>query len=623
MLSRPRRVLRTAPFLQLALAGLVLSLPSCRPPADDTGVPTVQAVPAGNYAVAASAPPSQAFATVPLREQTVRRHLMFLADDAQEGRAPGSPADHRVQEHIREAMMEFGLEPGTPDGFRQTFQITNGVRPRAKKRTQLVVGKFQIPHSLVPFAHDTGNKPVRAKLMFVGYGIPGEGKNSGDYADIGPSVAGKIVVALDGGPDDPHLDPSSTRPQTKLIAARDHGAVGFILWEPDSKHPFPNRGTASDLEIPALSVGRAGSESLRAALGGGAIRKATATQALQGLERGAVSRGRARMATPIEPVRLETANIIGRLQGGGSGKTIVVGAHMDHLGLGGASSLAPGEQAIHNGADDNASGVAVMLALAEAAVALPQSERPHNLVFVAFGAEEMGLLGSKYMVKQLSPEQRRSILAMINFDMVGRLGDDGLVISGSGTSSSWPDIIEHARGDMLIKTSEDGFGASDQTSFYEIDRPVLHLFSGTHGDYHRPSDDIDKINFPGAVAIGDVAARIIGELMQRGAGIDFVKVKRTTPKRGGFRVSLGTVPDYAADVDGLRLSGVRPQSPADLAGLQKGDIIQNLGGREIHGMDDYMAAFATMKPGVEIPVQIDRGGSKVTLKITPAAPKRR
>ncbi len=620
MILRPLGVKHLRSFVSCSL--LAAALVGCRPPADDTGVPTVEAVPAQGYQPP-TPQPVDTFAAIPLREQTVRRHLMFLADDAQEGRSPGSPADIRVQEHIREAMIDFGLEPGLPDGaYRQPFQITNGVKPRAKKRTELTIGNTKVPHALVPFAHDTGAKPVRAKLVFVGYGIPGSEKNSGDYKDIGPHVAGKIVVAIDGGPDDPHLDPSSTRPQTKLIAARDHGAVGFILWEPNSERPFPNRGTVSDLEIPALNVGRAGSDALRKALGGGPPPQTTSELLLQGIKPGAVSRATAKLATPVEPIRLETANVIGRLQGSGSGKTIVIGAHMDHLGYGGASSLAPDEQAIHNGADDNASGVAVMLALAEAAVATPQAQRRHNLVFVAFGAEEMGLLGSKHMVKQMSPDERAALMTMINFDMVGRLGPDGLVVSGSGTSSVWPGILEDVRNDMLIKTSEDGFGASDQTSFYELDLPVLHLFTGTHGDYHRPSDDIDKINFPGAVAVGDLSARVLGELMQRDR-IDFVKVKRATPKRGGFRVSLGTIPDYAADVDGLRLSGVRPGGAAALAGLQKGDIIQNLGGREIHGMDDYMAAFATMKPGVEISIRIDRGGQKLDLKITPAAPTRR
>ncbi|MGB1276067.1 MAG: M28 family peptidase, partial [Nannocystaceae bacterium] len=391
--EHPQMALLTRVMGRALAVTSVLLATACRPPAEPTGAPTVRGVPAGSYTIQAA--PKPRFNDIRLREQTVRRHLGFLASDAQEGRSPGSSADHRVQDHIHEAMLEIGLEPGAPNGdFRQPFQVTDGVRLRPKTQTTLKLGSTKIPHSLVAFAHDTGTKPVRAQLVFVGYGIPGKAKNTGDYTGIGPSVAGKIVVALDGGPQgDPHLDPASTRPQTKLIAARDHGAVGFILWEPTSARPYPNRGTAKDLKIPALHVGQAGSEALRAALGTKPGKGNPNGQPLQGITPGATTRAKARMATPVEPHRLLTANVAGRLPGAGSGKTVVIGAHMDHLGHGNASSLAPDENAIHNGADDNASGVAVLLALAEALAEVPQQERFHDLLFVTFGAEEMGLLG--------------------------------------------------------------------------------------------------------------------------------------------------------------------------------------------------------------------------------------
>jgi hypothetical protein len=278
---------------------------------------------------------------------------------------------------------------------------------------------------------------------------------------------------------------------------------------------------------------------------------------------------------------------------------------------------------VHNGADDNASGVATMLALAAALARVPAAARPYTVEFVAFGAEEMGLLGSKHYIAGLSAEARAALVAMLNFDMVGRLKDDAVVVSGVGTSSLWKGLLAEVAGPLAIRSSEDGFGASDQASFYAAGLPVLHFFSGTHADYHKPSDDLDKINFPGAAAIGDLSLRVIGRLMRDQPTLDFIKVATPAPRAGGFRVSLGTVPDYGAKADGVALADVRPGGPAAAAGLRAGDVITLLGTREIHSLDDYMASFAELRPGVEVPVRVLRNGAAVDLKITPAAPQRR
>ncbi|MCA9712634.1 MAG: M28 family peptidase, partial [Myxococcales bacterium] len=271
-----------------------------------------------------------------------------------------------------------------------------------------------------------------------------------------------------------------------------------------------------------------------------------------------------------------------------------------------------------------ASGVAVILEVAQVLGALPPSERPYTLAFVAFGAEEMGLLGSKHYVEALDPALRKRMIAMLNFDMVGRLGEEqGLVVSGMGTSSVWPALVERTRGDQEVRASEDGYGASDQTSFYEAGLPVLHFFTGTHSDYHKPSDDIEKINFAGAARIATIASRVVHALSTEGIRPDFIKVERQTPARGGFRVSLGTIPDYGAQVDGVRLSGVREGGAAAKAGLRKGDVIQKMGEREIHNLDDYMATFAVLSPGEAIDVVVERDGAAVTVKLTPEAPQRR
>ena len=578
--------------------GLALLLLACRPAA-----PTPPP----------AAPPSPWLSPPPVAADRLQKHLAFLADDAQEGRAPGTAADQRVQQHIEAAFQELGLQPGFAAGFRQPFEVTDGVRLLADQTAHLKIGKAELPLELVPWSHATA-APIEAPLVYIGHGVSDDPK-------LADAIKGAIVVARAGAPQDPHLDPTRTRAQNKLIAARDRGAVGFILWDPDSDLPYPNHGEANDLTIPAVAVGKPGTAALLAAFGSKKL--PTPEDPHAGLVAGKKARGKASLHTPIERVVLTTANVAAVLPGTGPQK-LIVGAHMDHLGMGTASSLAPGAQAIHNGADDNASGVAAMLALAAALAAVDPKQRPYSVQFVAFGAEEMGLLGSKHLVAQLSETDRQSIVAMLNFDMVGRLQGDSLVVSGVGTSSAWPKLLEQAAaGGLKIRPSEDGFGASDQTSFYAAGIPVLHFFSGTHSDYHKPSDDLDKINVPGAVAISDLTVHLIALLMKDQPKLDYVKVAAAAPARGGFRVSLGTVPDYAAKVDGVQIADARPGGPAAAAGLKAGDIITRLGAREIHNFDDYMACFAELQPGAEVPMVIRRGDQTLDLKITPAAPTRR
>jgi aminopeptidase YwaD len=538
-------------------------------------------------------PPAPAPAKpVVIDADSIRGHVAFLADDKQEGRAPGTDADTRVQKYVADAFAAAKLEPAFGDQWMQTFEITDGVRARAGQETLLDVSGIPIAHAMAPFSGES-QAPVVARLVYVGYGIATEGKGTGDYAGLEKKVAGAIVVALAGGPDDPHLPHTSKRAATKVITARDHGAAGFVLWDPTAT-TFPNGGEAADLQVPAVFVGQAGSASLVTALVGKA-KGADPTAA--GLKRGDRSPKPGTLQTPIERVKLKTANVAGRVKGSGkSDRVIVVGAHMDHLGFGTDSSLAPGERAIHNGADDNASGVAAVIEICERAAATDAATRPFDLVCIAFGAEEMGLLGSKHYVQTLPEAERSKIAAMLNFDMVGRLGADGLVVAGAGTSKAWPALLESNRGELVVRTTDDGYGPSDHGSFYEAKIPVLHFFTGPHEDYHKPSDDLDKINYDGAATVANLASGLIAALQKDAIVPDYVEVARpAAPRGGGFNVSLGTIPDYGAKVDGVRMSGVRAGGAAAKAGVIKGDIITKLGAREVHNLDDYMAAFAETK----------------------------
>ncbi len=290
-----------------------------------------------------------------------------------------------------------------------------------------------------------------------------------------------------------------------------------------------------------------------------------------------------------------------------SEKTIVIGAHFDHLGMGGSGSLHRGDSAIHNGADDNASGTAALLALAEI---LKHEEISSNVLFIAFSGEENGLWGSNYFVKNPTIELS-SVNYMINMDMVGRLNEEkSLAVYGVGTSPSFPSILDPINSDSLkIVTTESGVGPSDHTSFYLQDLPVLHFFTGQHEDYHKPTDDSDKINYEGLVKVVRYISRVIDQLDTE-PKLAFTKTKDSSDSPR-FTVSMGVVPDYMYDGKGMRVDGVSEGKPAQAAGLQKGDVVVQLGDSTIYDMMSYMRALSAFQKGDSTKVVIDRSGQKV------------
>lgn len=552
-------------------------------------------------------------------------HVEFLASDARKGRAPGTEGDQATQDYIEGKMREYGIEPGFGMTYRQVFEVVDGVRLVEGGSSSLTIGTTAVPHSLLPFADNTlASGPAVAPLVFVGYGITAQGGGAGDYAGIEDVVNGSIVVALAGGPsNDPHLPPGATRPQNKMIAARDRGAVGFVLWDPTSAALFPNHGRADALGLPALAVGSDANVALQSAFG---LRKPgdTVNPDSPGIAKGTRSKSEASLRSDVERIVHETANVGGLLVGNGtSSNMVVIGAHHDHLGMGTSSSLAPGEVAVHNGADDNASGVAGVLELCGALAALPDAQRPYDVLCLMFGAEEMGLLGSRYFVEQLDDVRRESIVAMVNFDMIGRLRDNEVVVAGVGTAPQWEALLAGQDTTLTVATKVDGQGPSDHAAFYDEGIPVLHFFTGAHEDYHKPSDDTDKLDYDGMAAITNLALAVVDDIVHEQVEFEFKKTKAKAPAgRRAFKVSLGTIPDYAADVDGLKLSGVREGGPAAQAGLQKGDIIKTMGEREIHSIDDYMAAFGELVPNEPVTVVIERDGALLDLQLTPGAPSK-
>ncbi len=329
----------------------------------------------------------------------------------------------------------------------------------------------------------------------------------------------------------------------------------------------------------------------------------------------------------VELVKSDVKNVIGVLEGQGAlaEETVVVGAHYDHLGYGGENSLARGSKEIHNGADDNGSGTVALLELARRFGARKE-KLPRRLVFIAFTAEESGLFGSaKYCKDPLYPLDKT--IAMINMDMVGRLKDDKLIVYGTGTSKHWKDELERLNGSVKFQLSlkPEGFGPSDQSSFYAQKIPVLHFFTGTHSEYHRPTDDVPLINFDGMARVIDLVEQVVLETVQTPAKPEYVEVKghgdAGSERSGAARPYFGSIPDFGNDTPGYALSGVAAESPAAIGGLKGGDIIVELGKQKIGGLDDFDLALRKFKPGEEVEVVVLRRGERVTLKVQLAQPK--
>jgi len=292
-------------------------------------------------------------------------------------------------------------------------------------------------------------------------------------------------------------------------------------------------------------------------------------------------------------------------------QTIVIGAHYDHLGYGAEGSLYRGEKAIHNGADDNASGVAVMLNLAKK---LKEKNTNNNYLFIAFSGEEMGLLGSNYFVKNATIDTKK-INYMINMDMVGRLKVDSTFAAyGVGTSPILKQTLKaHNRSFKLIQ-KESGIGPSDHTSFYNADIPVLHFFTGQHEDYHKPSDDFEKLNYKGMQTISNYIFEVISDLDNNGK-LPFRKTKNESEETPRFKVGLGVIPDYLFDGKGMRIDGISEDKPAQKAGLQKGDIVVKLGDSIVVDMMSYMKVLSTFEKGNITKIVVDRKGEMVEAEI--------
>jgi hypothetical protein len=574
-------------------------------------------------------------------------HVQFLASDKLEGRRAGTSAAEKAADYIARQFRSYHLKSAPAAGFLQSFNFVSGVRLGAGNSFQLKTAGASRPLKLtedfMPLAFSSSAR-ASAPVVFAGFGIGAPELQYDNYSGL--DVAGKIVMVLRGSPegDSPHGRFSDyTQPgleiQKKTLKAREKGARGIIIISDEERFSEDRLSRLRhdlnflDAGIPAVVVSRQTAQTILASVGGSLTE--LQNRATQNAAPSAVPNVEIEFQADVVKIDGKGVNVVGILEGSDpqlSSEYIVIGAHYDHLGLGGSESLAAKpEGQIHHGADDNASGTSAMLELARV-MSANRLKVKRSIVFIAFSGEELGLLGSAAYVKNpVAP--LKSTVAMLNMDMVGRLRNGSLFVGGAGTSPAWKPLLERLNGQTAAASGsgatgsesrfqlglgQDGFGPSDHQSFYVKDLPVLFFFTGTHDDYHKPSDTADKINSEGIREIAEFVREIALEIANEPARIAFSRVQSESKPTGrGFNVYLGTVPNYADQTDGLKLDGVRAGSPAERAGLRAGDVVTRLGRLPVKNVYDYTYALGEMKAGEEIEVVLMREGREVRLKLTP------
>jgi len=523
----------------------------------------------------------------------MEQDLFFLSSDALKGRKPGTPEADVAREYIAGKMMAYGIEPMGENGYFQKFPVPEYAAVDYDATT-LSVGNAQLEGHVdfypVSISCETGK--AASKTVYVGYGITTE---DGSYDDFkGLDVNGAIAVMNVSSPDGiyPHSAYAAYHSLNERVASLvEKGAKGILLINPE--------GTASDtqeffksINASSLPVFFVRNEKWANKL----MKRAQKTT----------------MSVSMSERFSDGYNVIGYIYNN-KRKTVVLGAHYDHLGMGGENSLYKGPAAIHNGADDNGSGTTLLL---EAMRYYAQrQDTNYNYLIQFYSAEELGLIGSKYWANNPT-FPLKEVEYMINSDMVGRLRDNRLQLSGTGTAVEWDEILDTPIHGLDIKKDPAGVGPSDQTSFYYKDLPVLHLFTGTHDDYHKPTDDADKINYKGMAKL----ASLIYTITARTAYYENVTFQKTTSSEQkttpNFSVTLGVVPDYLFGGPGLRIDGATEGRPAANAGLKAGDVIMKIGAIVIDDIYAYMTALGAFKKGDTTALVYVRDGEEVETEIT-------
>ncbi|MDF1561828.1 MAG: M28 family peptidase [Deltaproteobacteria bacterium] len=591
----------------------------------------------GAGACAALKPPPR-----PIRPSTVEEYreiLRALASDALEGRGVRTEGNKKAAELLARTFADSGLEPaGAEGGWMQCFDHPVETKVETLELSREGEGVATSKLGTAPFSVSA---PFEGELYFVGYGIHAPDEGYSDYE--GFDAAGKVLLMLRFEPreKDPESPLNGDRPsrhselRRKVFEAKGRGAKAVIFVTPPEEGEEPDRKVArlspteaqSSAGLPVLHLLPAVADVWLTAAGTDLLSEVKAID--ETFKSSPKSLGKVKGQVVLEREQRNLCNVLGRLPGKGAlaEETVVIGAHFDHLGYGQSGTMSPGERAIHNGADDNASGAAALPILARrlrASEALAGAESHRSFVFAAFNGEEVGLAGSSHYVE--APVEKLSATnLMLNLDMIGRMKDDTLVVLGTESGTSIDGWTQEAAtlAEVKLQTQGDGYGPSDQTPFYANGVPVLHFFTGAHEDYHSPSDDEPKIDYDGAEK---VMVTVAGVALKAATAETRIAYRESTSgptfsgDSRGFGAWLGTIPDYTAmspgAAGGVKISGVNPSGPAKTAGLKGGDVIVSMGGRGVDNLYDMTFVLRDHKPGDVIEVIVKRGEEELTLAAT-------
>ncbi len=584
--------------------------------------------------------------TLPVAAQVVtgsqtRVHVEILASEKFGGRDAGSEGERLAADYIASQLARLGALPlpGRSDMF-QPFEFTAGSRDGGSRLT--IPGGGDVTPNDVRALSFSDDGTVDGEVVFAGYGIVvPETQKFGYDSYAGLDVKDKIVLVLRYSPEDADPDTRAILARYsdfryKAMLARQRGARALLVVA------GPRSANAGELVPMTFDTAIAGSglpaASITGRVASALFRRAPAGQSLDSVQReldsgnphvaGFPLGAQVSLTTKLIRQKKSGRNVLAYLPATTSAPAkpwVVVGAHYDHLGAGtGGNSLAMGAEAgrTHVGADDNASGTAAVMALAQTLAKQPQRRR--HVLIALWSAEEIGLIGSKEFVTA-PPMPLDQIAAYINFDMVGRMTNNKLAAQATGTSPVWGSLIERAnvRAGFDVAMQPDPYQPTDVSSFNDAGVPSLNFTTGAHTDYHKPSDTADKINYEDLDRIVDLAAAITRQLLDAETPPPFTKVEQSsqTPSRTGLRIFTGTVPDYTAEVKGLLLGGVIAGGPAERAGLQKGDVIVEIAGRSITNIYDYTYALELLKVDQPVKVAYTRSGKRMETTLTPTVRK--
>ncbi|SVA74204.1 uncharacterized protein METZ01_LOCUS127058 [marine metagenome] len=563
-----------------------------------------------------------------ITQMELKSHVRYLASDRLQGRFPGTNGDRKAAEYIRNQFKNSSLTLLGDAGF-QYFDIITDVSLGHNNSLTIDQINFSVGIDFVPLSFSQ-NITLTAPIIFVGFGFDfqNDSLSWNDYSDI--DVARKWVLILRGSPDgnNPHggfSEHSSLR--KKVMIAKDHSVAGVIFTsgskfdESDALIPLRYDQSQINVSIPVIHVKREVADLLLYKSGGSLVSLENTVIQMKEKFKSIELKKNVSVSTTVKHKTVQTQNIVGVLPGIDEqlkNEYVVMGAHYDHLGFGGehSGSRRPDHYEIHNGADDNASGVSIMMELAE--LFSHNNSNKRTLVFVGFGAEEMGLLGSKHFVKSGIVEND-NIQIMLNMDMVGRLDrkENKISIGGTHTAVSLESEIENivSKTSLKYSFSPEGYGPSDHSSFYVNDTPVLFFFTGAHNDYHTPDDDAEKINYKGMKVLSQLIYSIADYFSNMDERLVFQEAgPKKQEERQRFKVTLGIMPDYTYSATrGLRIDAVLNNKPASIAGLEDGDIIIKMNGNSVDDIYEYMHRLSEFNPGDEVKVKVVRGKEEKTV----------